>query len=152
MIKREKVDLFYSPYYKIPLLCSCPCVSLLPDVMYLAYKEYWKKTNIVRKAYYLTMGKLFAHRSQVILTRSQFSKKDIIRTYNVAESKVEIIPDSISDAFHGEYEQKAVEDMRAQRNIPEGYALYVGNFKAHKNVKNTYCLDLYLLLTLLVPL
>src|SRR5512136_1763500 len=37
LIRSEKIDLFYSPYYKIPFRSSCPCVSTIYDLMYLTY-------------------------------------------------------------------------------------------------------------------
>jgi len=136
MIKEHNINVFYSPYYKIPLFSSCKCISLLPDVMYMTFEQYRKKLNPLYKIYYLTMGKWYAHNANAILTRSQFSKKDIMRLYNVPKERIEVISDSISDIYRREDDQDTIHRVVGECGISMPYILYVGNFKPHKNVEN----------------
>ena len=53
-IKREKIELFYSPYYKLPLLASCPCVCAVLDLMYFIVPEYRLQLNVFSMLYYKT--------------------------------------------------------------------------------------------------
>lgn len=135
-LKREKIDLFYSPYYKTPLLAHCPCVNAILDLMYLSLPEYIMKLSIWEKFYYAIFGRLYAAKAKKILTCSEYSKKDIIKIYNVSHKKIEVIPLSISHIYHPEKEESKILAMKKKYQIPGRYLLYMGNFKRHKNVRN----------------
>lgn len=134
-IREDKIDLFYSPYYKIPLSAPCPAVSAILDLMYLVFDEYRRELGVWRRGYYATFGRLFARRSTKIFTCSEFSKRDIIKIYDIPTSKIEVIPLSVSDMYHPEKNQKSIAEMKDRYGIHSRYLLYLGNFKSHKNVE-----------------
>ncbi len=134
-IKQEKIDLFYSPYYKIPFFKSCKTISAILDLMYLQYEEYSKKINPLARLYYFTFGRMLAQRADSILTCSEYSKKDVVDLYKVKADKIKVIPLSISDVFSPETDEKIITEAKQKFGIDSPYILYVGNFKPHKNVK-----------------
>ena len=75
----HKIDLFYSPYYKIPLLTKTPIVNQILDLMFISFHPYRKKMRFHRKLYYSSFGKIFASKSINIITDSDHAKKDIVR-------------------------------------------------------------------------
>jgi hypothetical protein len=42
-LNKEGIDVFYSPYYKIPLLKPCRTISAILDLMYLTFEPYYKR-------------------------------------------------------------------------------------------------------------
>jgi glycosyltransferase involved in cell wall biosynthesis len=135
-IKKQNIDLFYSPYYKLPLLASCPCVCAVLDLMYLIVPQYQQKLNLLSKGYYFVMGKAFLNKARRILTCSEYSKQDIKRIYGVSNDKVEVIPLSVANLYRPEQDPHKIAMMRDKWKIEGPYLLYMGNFKPHKNVKN----------------
>ncbi len=133
-IKKAEIDIFYSPYYKIPLLKPCTTVSAILDLMYIAHEPTYKKMSPLAKIYYATFGRLFAHRSDKILTCSQYSKQDIKRIYGVDEAKIVIIPLSVASIYFSPHDPSQVTAIKRKYNINGRYILYMGNFKAHKNI------------------
>lgn len=133
-IRKAGVDLFYSPYYKIPLLKPCTTVSAILDLMYIAYRPYYQAMSPWAKAYYVVFGRLFAHRSDKILTCSQYSKKDIERIYGVNKARIETIPLSVAPLYFSPQDPARVAMVKRKFNINGRYVLYMGNFKAHKNI------------------
>jgi len=131
---REEVDLFYSPYYKIPLWKPCFTVSAILDLMYLVYPQYRRNLGILGRLYYATIGRLMAHRADFIWTCSQYSKLDIIRIYGIKDDKIEVIPLSISDHYKPTDDFAEIEKVKKKFNTGDKYLLYMGNFKSHKNV------------------
>ncbi len=135
-LKKEGIDIFYSPYYKLPLLASCKCVCAVLDLMYLVVPEYRRRLNPLALMYYATLGKSFLKKADRILTCSQHSKRDIISIYGVEASKIEIIPLSVSHLYHPEPDSTKIDRMKIKYGISGRYLLYLGNLKPHKNVKN----------------
>lgn len=135
-IKKEEIDLFYSPYYKIPLAAPCKVISAILDLMYIFFKEYRKKLGTLGILYYKTFGKKFAESSYKILTCSEHSKKDIIKFYGIEAEKIKVIPLSLSDIYKPEDDAEKIKAVKEKFNIKSRYLLYMGNFKPHKNVKN----------------
>lgn len=134
-IREEKIDVFYSPYYKIPLSKPCRTVSAILDLMYLAFDPYQADMSLPTKIYYMTLGKKFAHQADQILTCSEHSKNDIVRIYGVPEEKITVIPLSVGDIYKAENNFFVVDSTKKFWGIQGRYLLYMGNFKLHKNVE-----------------
>jgi glycosyltransferase involved in cell wall biosynthesis len=133
-VKKQDTDLFYSPYYKIPLFKPCRTVSAILDLMYLAYVPYYKKMSPLAKLYYATFGKFYALCADKILTCSQHSQKDIERIYGVSGSKIKTIALSIAPIYFEPQDPSKITAIKIKFNINGRYILYLGNFKAHKNI------------------
>ena len=59
-LKTNEIDLFYSPYYKVPLLTKIPIVNQVLDLMFLVFPPYRKALGFWGRLYYSTFGKAFA--------------------------------------------------------------------------------------------
>lgn len=134
-VKKEGIELFYSPYYKLPLFITCKCVCAVLDLMYLIVPEYRRELTPLTKLYYATIGKKCVEKAGRILTCSEHSKRDIVRIYGIDERKIEIIPLSVAHIYRPEPDKNKIESMKAKYGIIGPYILYLGNFKPHKNVK-----------------
>ncbi|MBL8013149.1 MAG: glycosyltransferase family 4 protein [Candidatus Omnitrophica bacterium] len=132
-IKGEKVDLFYSPYYKVPLAASCKVVSAIFDIMYLKFDVYRKELGL-KEIYFRTVGKSYVRRADKILTCSEYSKKEIIDYYGVDPRKISVIPLSVSESYRPCENLDELNSYKRTFHIDSPYVLYMGNFKPHKNV------------------
>ena len=134
-VRHEKVDVFYSPYYKIPLLAPCRKVAAVLDLIYLWYPPYRQAMPWWRKAYYHSIGRIFAHAADRVMTCSEFSRQDIVRAYGLSGDKITVVPLAVSPCFRPDPDYKDIVAMKKRYKIDGRYILYVGNFKAHKNVE-----------------
>lgn len=133
-IKKQHIDVFYSPYYKIPLLSGVKKVCAVFDLMYLQYPPYAEKLTLGQSLYYHKFSPRFLRSAHVILTCSQFSKEEIIKVYGVPSKKIEIIPLSVSGCYQPEGDLSKIQRAKEKFGIIRPYVLYTGNFKQHKNV------------------
>ncbi len=133
-VRQEAIDLFYSPYYKIPLLAPCCKISSVLDLMYLVFDEYKDHLGPFKRMYYLTFGRNMVRSADKVLTCSLHSKDDIIRLYGIDERKIEIIPLSIGDEYRPVDDRGEIDTIKKRFHIESRYILYVGNLKPHKNV------------------
>lgn len=135
-LKRNKIDLFYSPYYKIPLLTNIPIVSQVLDLMFLVFPLYHKALGYFGRLYYATFGKAFALKSISIITDSLHAKQDIIRLWNIVPEKIVVIPLGVADRYVPVDDGALLNQVKQSLGLPDRYLLYLGNFKPHKNVES----------------
>ncbi len=133
-ITAEGVDVFYSPYYKIPILAPCRKVASVLDLIYLEFPEYRRKLSLFRKLYYAIFGRACAHMAEKVLTCSQFSSRDIQRVYGLPAQRITVIPLGVGREFAPMADAAQIKNIRQSFGIPGRYILYTGNFKPHKNV------------------
>lgn len=127
---REKVDVFFSPYYKIPCDGRFKRIITVHDIMFLRLEGL---SSIAR---FIIARRLRASacKADIILVDSDFTAQDLGDFVPEHKHKIRrLYPDLCSDWL------KPVESARMAR-IRKTYAdgkafyMYVGNFKPHKNV------------------
>ena len=133
-IDAENIEVFFSPYYKIPLRPRCRKISMVLDLMYLKYPSYVKHHSLLDRLYYSVMGRMYIHGVERIVTSSHYSKQDIVDIYGVDPGRIVIMPLGVSKAYRPVERVQDVEKVKERFNIRGRYLLYVGNFKPHKNV------------------
>ena len=133
-LKREKVDLFLSPYYKVPLSSPCPVIPIIHDLIYLSSSRYRSPRYLFYRPLFRTMGYLYAHRSCMILTDSFYSQEVINRFLKVSKEKIRVIYPGIETIFKPLKAVSELERLEQKYHFRRPYLLYVGNFKPHKEV------------------
>ena len=133
LLRRERPDVFHTPHYVLPLLTPCPSVVTIHDCIHLMFPQYLPS----RLAY--GYARLFlwtaAHRSSKVLTVSEASKRDILRFFSVAESKVAVIYNAIDDRFDHAPTADEVTRVRERFQLNDEFVLYAGNIRPHKNLE-----------------
>ena len=77
--------------------------------------------------FYKVMAKQIAHRSRQVITISEYSKQDIIRTLGISTDKVEVVYPTVSDLF-----LQHSTDLPTQQTAAD-YILGVSSITPHKN-------------------
>jgi glycosyltransferase involved in cell wall biosynthesis len=135
LLRESRADIFVSPYYKIPFLAPCPCVSWILDLMYLHYEPYRKSMSMAKRLHYRTIGWCMAHRSSMVLTCSEYSQRSIISFFHLPRERISIAPLAVAECYKPERDNKKIMAVRNKFSIAHDYILYAGNFKPHKNVE-----------------
>jgi glycosyltransferase involved in cell wall biosynthesis len=74
------------------------------------------------------------HDSSVVITDSEFTKLDILRSFHIREEKIITIPLGVSEEFHQNVDPSLVEEFKSKFKLQCPYILFVGNTKHHKGV------------------
>jgi alpha-1,3-rhamnosyl/mannosyltransferase len=131
-LARDRVGVFLSPYYKCPLLAPCPVVLTIHDLFFIHYPDPERgRGRPVYEGLMTCLARLYASRAAAIIADSEHSKGSIVARLRVNPAKVSVIPVGLGAEFKPEPLTHA---MRARYRITSPYILYVGNFKAHKNL------------------
>ena len=129
-LKRNRISLFFSPYYKRPLWKNCFSVVIIHDVIPFLVSNN-RKIRIQLTRYW---WKMLASGADRILTVSEFSKKEIIKTLSLPEYKIRMIYNGLDKTFVRS-DSCSIDKVLTKYGISGRYILYIGNFSPHKNVQ-----------------
>ncbi len=128
LYQKREVDVFFSPAHYIPRFCPVPAVVTVHDLSYLYYPDDFLKSDL----YKLTNWTKYAvNHARKIIAVSKTTKKDIIKSYDLPENKIEVI-------YNG-YEKPAVKHSRFADEkiigaVDKPFVLYVGTLQPRKNI------------------
>jgi len=119
--KIPQCDLFWSPHFNVPLwpIRAKKKVSVVCDVYHLAH---FSSLTLFQKMYAKLLYNAAFYTSDVVVTISEFSKKEILKFSSLKPKKLVVI----SPSFDFVPSQQKAEK--------KNHLLYVGNLKPHKNL------------------
>lgn len=130
-LKKYKIDVFFSPDGYLSLGSSVPQISVIHDIN---YEHYPNDIPFSARIYLRKFFPLFAKKAEKIITVSNYSKEDIVKTYQIPPSKITVAWNGASDVF-----KPLASDQKQQirSTISDGhpYFLFVGAIHPRKNVK-----------------
>jgi glycosyltransferase involved in cell wall biosynthesis len=94
--RREAADVVFGPAYSGPVLTRLPLVVALHDMSFYAHPE-WFGPREGRRRRWLAWAS--ARRARVVLTLSEFSRREIVRTLGVPAEKIVVTPLSAGGWF-----------------------------------------------------
>lgn len=127
-LQEDGISVFLSPYYKGPVMASCPVVLTIHDLFFIGYPG---QRRPVYDALMIGLGTLYARRASAIIADSEYSKRSIMSQLGVGSDKVRVIPVALGRDFGP---RTLTPSDSAKYGFRSPYILYVGNFKPHKNI------------------
>jgi glycosyltransferase involved in cell wall biosynthesis len=119
---RHPVDILHVLYLP-PLFWRSALIVTIHDLCFEHYPETFPWQELVFARRLLYWG---AKHADSIITISEFSKQDIIRSANVPHDKVVVIPLSASENFYSPVEPSAILAIRQKYQLPADFVLFVG--------------------------
>jgi glycosyltransferase involved in cell wall biosynthesis len=130
MLKRAKADMFISPDGHLSLRSSLPSVAVIHDLNFHHLPE--TLPPAIRN-YYNTYFPQFARKATRIATVSEYTKHDIVRTYGIDASKIDVTWNGCNTA----YKPLAPDEIAAVRQKytrARPYFLFIGLIIPRKNL------------------
>ena len=125
--------LFHTPHYVLPLLTPCRSIVTIHDCIHLKFPQYLP--NRIAYAYAWTNLWTATQRARRVITVSEFSKKDIVRYFDIPEEKITVIPNAIDERFKITPTESEMARLRDRYQLPKRFVMYAGNIKPHKNIE-----------------
>ena len=132
IMQKENCDLYHFPHFNVPLgfnkTGKFPFVVTIHDLTLGKYPPKGLKGKL-KKYFYHKVISYGINKSEVILTVSYNTKKDVMKQFNTPESKIIVSHNGVS--FMQSAENNKGENAEKS---DEKYVFYSGNWKPHKNV------------------
>jgi glycosyltransferase involved in cell wall biosynthesis len=133
-LKKINPDVFVGSDGMIPLNTNTKTLAVIHDLNFEHYPEHLPK-NVLN--YYKKWMPQFAKKSTRLATVSEFSKKDIIETYNIKLSKIDVVYNGPNENFKPISEgEKATIQSKYTEGKP--FFLFVGTLHPRKNLVNLF--------------
>jgi glycosyltransferase involved in cell wall biosynthesis len=132
-LRRLRVQLFHSPHYVLPMLTPCRSVVTVHDVIHLLFPQYLPSRLASHYARYMIRRAL--EKTELVLTVSDSSKRDLLTFFEVSPDKVVVIPNGIDSSITEGLSVQELARVKERFQIFGRTVLFVGNIKPHKNVE-----------------
>jgi len=132
ILNKIQPDLFVSPDGYLSLKSNCKQLCVIHD---LNFEHFPKVMPWLVQHYYQYFFPRFAQKAHRIATVSKFSKKDIVETYGIDETKIDIVYSAAKEGFSPLPEEK-IKEVRNKYSNGFPYFIFVGSLQARKNLKN----------------
>jgi len=132
VIKNEKLDLMHFTHFNAPVFYNKPFIVTIHDLTLSFFPG--KKMNHVfhRMAYHWVVNNV-TKRAKKIIAVSEHTKKDLIETLHIKESKIEVVYNGVSAKFGG-VEATLRQELMKKLGLSKPYFLYTGVWRDHKNI------------------
>jgi glycosyltransferase involved in cell wall biosynthesis len=130
-LKKHQIDVFFSPDGYLSLYTKVPQIAVIHD---LNFEHHPHDIPPLPRWYLRQYFPRFAKKAAHILTVSHYSKRDIMETYGITESKISVAWNSASDAYHplSDPEKSTVKETYTSG---KPYFIFVGSLHPRKNLK-----------------
>ena len=132
------VDLLHCPYFTAPYFLPARTVVTVHDVIPLVMPEYRARAQ---SRMYTSLVAFTVRRAGAIITVSEYSKSDIMRTLRIPEDRIHVIGNAVDASYRPITDARVIEAVRERYAIGPRYILYFGGFDVRKNVERL--LDAY---------
>jgi glycosyltransferase involved in cell wall biosynthesis len=129
-LRRRRVDVLHVQY-TAPPFAPCPVVATIHDLSFEHVPETFNRRS--RAQLHLTVRHT-ARRARQILTLSEFSRADIIRTYHVDPARVFVTPAAAPPHFAPVTDSTELRRIRTTYGIERDYILSLGSIQPRKNL------------------
>lgn len=119
----DKPDVFFTPGYTLPILHPKKSIAMVHDLGFMHVPEYYTPWQ---RMFYPFIVRYTLSVASHIITPTEFTKQDIVNTYNYPEEKITVVPLGINLGFE-------TEDVRFESKEP--FMLYLGRLTIKKNIE-----------------
>ncbi len=128
-LRKDRPDLIHVQY-TAPLNCPVPVVVSVHDISFVDHPEFFPLARVAQLR--VTVERTI-RRAAAVLTPSEFSRREILRRYQVDPEKVKAIPNAVSAEFRPRSREQASAFVRRRFGIAAPFILTVGDLQPRKN-------------------
>ena len=133
--KKNSLELYHVPKNTgVPFFHNIPVVVTIHDIIPHVFPDKYL-SNILERIWYELAIRVSIHRSDKILTISNFSKEELIRYYDVDSSKIEIVSLAYNEAFRKIEDKSMLNDVKERYRLNNKYILAIGGSEYRKNIQ-----------------
>lgn len=130
ILKKIKADIFLSTDGFISLSTKVPQVDVIHDINFAHYPADLPKLT---SWYYNKYFPKYAHRAKRLATVSEYSKQDLVKTYNVSPEKIDVVYNG-ANLLYRPLSESEIANTRNKYSEGKPYFLFVGALHPRKNV------------------
>ncbi|MBI4468946.1 MAG: glycosyltransferase family 4 protein [Acidobacteria bacterium] len=130
LARRLRIDLLHVQYIAPPR-CPVPFVTTIHDISFEHFPEFFRQRD---RLIFHRLIRNSAERARRVLTVSEFSRQDLVKTYGLDAERVVLTPNGLGRNFRPIPSSASRDATLARYGIADPYVLSVGNLQPRKNL------------------
>jgi glycosyltransferase involved in cell wall biosynthesis len=130
-VRKDGIDLFHAPHYTLPAGLQGRSVVTVHDLIQLRFPEYF---SLPQRVYARRMIDHALRHAGAVVTNSEFTKTDILASFQIAPEKIHVTHFAIDASFARINDARIRSSFLVAQKLGKPYLLYVGSMKPHKNI------------------
>ncbi|MBI1749199.1 MAG: glycosyltransferase family 4 protein [Acidobacteria bacterium] len=131
MLRKRRVDLLHLPWFQPLTVIPCPMVVTVHDLTTILIA---REHRGLRHAMRIHLARRLFSRARRILTVSYSSKRELARTFDVPEARIEVIYNAVDERFTRDPLPADADRILERHAVNSPFVLYAGNIKPQKNL------------------
>ena len=131
LLERLQPDVVHFTNGIVPMASPVPVVVTIHDMSLTLYPGYHPPRRVLLNR---PMVNLAARRADAIITVSESSKRDIVRSYGLSPERVHVVHEAAAPAFKPIHDLGELTRVRRQYGLADRFILYVGTIEPRKNL------------------
>ncbi len=133
LMRRERLDLWHTPFLSVPLLAPCPIVATIHDLIFFDHPEFVSRRGFLW--YYKGSAALSIWRARRVIAVTEATRAEILKRFPQATCKMQVIHEGTGTRFQPRAAaQIPVTRLREKYHLPERFILNVGARRPSKNL------------------
>jgi glycosyltransferase involved in cell wall biosynthesis len=132
LLHRREVDLLHMPWFYAPAIVPSRLVITIHDLTDVLTPP--PGISATLQAGRLFFARRALTRADRILAVSHSSKRDLARTFDVPEGKIEVVYNALDERFLLEPMSEGADRILERHAVTDPFVLYAGNIKPQKNL------------------
>ncbi len=134
-IEEDGIDIYHGLSNELPLnikkAAGTKTVVTIHDLLFLRFPQGYKAID---RAIYNYKFKKACHTADHIIAVSEFTKREIIERYGIANEKITVVYQGCDPAFRQKATEAKLAEVKRKYKLPSQYILYVGSIEKRKNL------------------
>lgn len=142
-IEKEKLDVFHSPAYALPLAYRGKSIVTVHDLAIYKNPKWFPKNFLIGQSFSTkTLVPNSLKKANKIIAVSEHTKKDIIEIFKIKPEKVNVIYEGVEfrdvpgkrEGTCGIETELCFEDLKVKYGLKNSYVLFLGTIEPRKNI------------------
>ena len=134
-LERDNIEIYHGLSAELPLGIKKSKVKSVVTIHDLIFKHFKSDYKLIDRTIYDFKSKYACEAADKIISISDFTKKDISKSYKINEEKISVVYLQINDRFLTKYGQEQLLEVKNKFDLSERFFLYVGSVIGRKNLK-----------------
>ena len=130
---RDKIDLFFSPSYTLPVISPFKTAVTQHDISYEALPQDYRWKEKIRLNLF---SRRSAKQSDVILAVSEFTKAEIVKYYTVSEGKIVVTHEDCDSQFYPIIDESLLTEFKKGNRLVGHHILFVGTMLKRRRLNS----------------
>lgn len=131
---RDKIDIYHCFHTAIPSKSSSKTIITVHDIIPILYPNLTSEKKENKK--YLENLKEKCNRATIVITVSEYSKRDIIKYLEIDSKKIRVVSPGIELEDYGKITIEEINRIKEKYNLQKKFILFLGTLEPKKNIVN----------------